>query len=54
MDQWDDGWTMHTLDQGWSAQFEHTVLITEDGCEVLTKERETSTIEENKIDRAEE
>lgn len=25
-----------TRDRSWSAQFEHTVLITEDGCEILT------------------
>jgi len=31
-----DGWTVRTYDKGWSAQFEHTVLITDDGCEVLT------------------
>lgn len=33
---WDDGWTVATRDQGRTAQFEHTVLITKDGCEVLT------------------
>ena len=31
-----DGWTVVTADGGWSAQFEHTVRVTEDGCEVLT------------------
>jgi methionyl aminopeptidase len=34
--QWDDGWTIVTLDGQPSAQFEHTVLITNDGVEVLT------------------
>ncbi|KAI8872777.1 methionine aminopeptidase [Ramicandelaber brevisporus] len=34
--QWPDGWTIATMDHGRSAQFEHTVLITEDGCEILT------------------
>ena len=33
----EDGWTAVTLDGSRSAQFEHTVLITADGVEVLTK-----------------
>jgi methionyl aminopeptidase len=33
---WDDGWTAVTADLARSAQFEHTVLITETGVEVLT------------------
>lgn len=33
---WEDGWTVATADGGRAAQFEHTVLITETGCEVLT------------------
>ena len=32
----DDGWTMRTQDGQLSAQFEHTVLVTDMGCEVLT------------------
>ena len=32
-----DGWTLRTLDGSWSAQFEHTVLVTASGCEILTK-----------------
>ena len=32
-----DGWTLLTLDGSYSAQFEHTVLVTKTGCEVLTK-----------------
>jgi methionyl aminopeptidase len=32
-----DGWTILTADGSRSAHFEHTVLITEDGSEVLTK-----------------
>jgi methionyl aminopeptidase len=35
-DMWDDGWTVVTKDRRRSAQFEHTVLVTEDGSEVLT------------------
>lgn len=31
-----DGWTARTIDGGLSAQYEHTILITEDGCEALT------------------
>lgn len=31
-----DGWTAVTKDRGLSAHFEHTVLVTEDGCEILT------------------
>jgi methionyl aminopeptidase len=33
----DDGWTVVTKDKSWSAQFEHTVLITESGYEILTQ-----------------
>ena len=33
----DNGWTVYTEDDGLSAQIEYMVLITEDGCEVLTK-----------------
>lgn len=32
-----DGWTLLTQDGSWSAQFEHTVLVTPAGCEILTK-----------------
>lgn len=32
-----DGWTAKTLDGRLSAQFEHTVLVTDDACEVLTR-----------------
>ncbi|MFV8752781.1 type I methionyl aminopeptidase [Nannocystaceae bacterium ST9] len=34
----DDGWTVVTIDGSPSAQFEHTVLVGEQGCEVLTRE----------------
>ncbi len=33
----DDGWTVITRDGSLSAQFEHTVVVTASGCEVLTK-----------------
>jgi methionyl aminopeptidase len=34
--EWDDGWTIVTADGLRSAQFEHTILITESGPEILT------------------
>jgi methionyl aminopeptidase len=33
----DDGWTIVTADNSLSAHFEHTVAVTEDGCQILTK-----------------
>lgn len=33
----EDGWTICTADKSWAAHFEHTVLITEDGAEILTE-----------------
>jgi methionyl aminopeptidase len=36
----DDDWTVVTTDKSLSAQFEHTVLVTEGGCEVLTARRD--------------
>ena len=36
-DLWDDGWTVTTRDKSITAQFEHTILITEDGPEILTE-----------------
>ncbi|AZI58110.1 type I methionyl aminopeptidase [Nakamurella antarctica] len=35
-DQWDDGWTVTTKDKSWTAQFEHTLVVTDTGAEVLT------------------
>lgn len=35
-DIWADGWTVITKDRRWSAQCEHTLLVTEDGAEILT------------------
>jgi methionyl aminopeptidase len=31
-----DAWTVVTQDKSWSAQFEHTILITESGAEIMT------------------
>jgi len=33
----DDGWTAVTRDRSLSAQFEHSIGITEDGCEIFTR-----------------
>lgn len=33
----EDGWTISTRDGSLAAHFEHTILITEDGAEILTK-----------------
>ena len=33
-----DGWTVATIDGSLSAHFEHTIAVTNDGCEVLTQE----------------
>ncbi len=32
-----DGWTIRTADGSLAAHFEHTVLVLDDGCEILTK-----------------
>jgi len=34
--QLDDGWTIVTADGSLSAQWEHTVIVTRDGCEITT------------------
>jgi len=33
---WDDSWTVVTKDRKWTAQFEHTILVTDTGSEILT------------------
>ena len=35
-EQWDDGWTVVTKDRPRTAQFEHTLVVTEDGADILT------------------
>ena len=35
-DLWDDDWTVTTKDKSWTAQFEHTLLVTDNGAEILT------------------
>jgi methionyl aminopeptidase len=36
-EMWDDGWTAITRDRSLTAQFEHTLVVTEDGAEILTR-----------------
>lgn len=36
----DDGWTVYTGDNKNSAQWEHTLVVTADGCEVLTHRKD--------------
>jgi methionyl aminopeptidase len=35
-EMWDDSWTVVTKDRRYSAQFEHTLVVTDAGAEVLT------------------
>lgn len=35
----EDGWTVLTADRSLSAQFEHTIVVTQTGCEVLTSRK---------------
>ena len=35
-DEWDDGWTVVTRDRALTAQFEHTLVVTENGADILT------------------
>ena len=35
-DQWDDDWTITTKDKSLTAQFEHTLVVTERGADILT------------------
>ncbi len=37
-----DGWTVTTKDRSLSAQWEHTILVTKEGCEILTLREEES------------
>lgn len=42
---WGDGWSKCTVDGGLSAQFEHTILINEEGSpEILTSRTTTSDL----------
>ncbi len=35
-DMWKDDWTATTQDKSWTAQFEHTLVVRENGAEILT------------------
>ncbi|MGH3385386.1 MAG: type I methionyl aminopeptidase [Nocardioidaceae bacterium] len=35
-DMWEDGWTVTTKDKSRTAQFEHTLVVTDTGAEILT------------------
>ena len=35
-DQWADDWTITTQDKSLTAQFEHTLVVTERGADILT------------------
>jgi len=35
-EMWSDGWTVVTKDRSITAQFEHTIVVTESGAEILT------------------
>ena len=35
-EMWDDDWTVVTRDRSWTAQFEHTLVVTERGADILT------------------
>ncbi len=35
-EQWDNGWTVVTADRSRTAQFEHTIVVTDEGPEILT------------------
>ncbi|HEV7627325.1 MAG TPA: M24 family metallopeptidase, partial [Streptomyces sp.] len=35
-DMWEDGWTVVTKDRSRTAQFEHTLVVTSTGADILT------------------
>lgn len=37
IDVLEDGWTIVTADKSLAAHFEHTIVVTKNGCEILTK-----------------
>ena len=41
-EMWDGGWTVVTRDRRWTAQFEHTIVVTSDGAEILTLPSDTA------------
>ncbi|MDY5584853.1 MAG: type I methionyl aminopeptidase [Arcanobacterium sp.] len=51
--QWNDDWTIYTKDRGRSAQWEHTVVVTEDGAEILTLPRDLSLLNSSALPESE-
>lgn len=43
----EDKWTVTTVDGSLSAQFEHTIVVTKTGCEILTKRPKPLRLSEN-------
>ena len=43
-ESWDDDWTIVTADRKRSAQFEHTLVVTESGADILTLPDESTGI----------
>jgi methionyl aminopeptidase len=39
-----NGWTVTTADKQPSAQYEHTLIVTDDGCEITTRREEETDI----------
>ena len=48
---WPDNWTAVTADGKRSAQFEHTILVTEDGYEILTARNQNSPVLEALVEK---
>jgi len=41
-EMWRDGWTVVTKDRALTAQFEHTILVTENGVQILTTSQQAT------------
>lgn len=39
-----DGWTVKTKDRSLSAQYEHTIVVTDNGCEILTLRKDDTIL----------
>eukprot|EP00882_Tetradesmus_deserticola_P032718 GHRQ01037271.1.p2 GENE.GHRQ01037271.1~~GHRQ01037271.1.p2 ORF type:complete len:104 (+),score=40.19 GHRQ01037271.1:445-756(+) len=48
---WPDGWTVVTADGSLTAQFEHTLLVTADGVEVLTRVAASQAAQQQQVAR---
>jgi methionyl aminopeptidase len=49
-EMWADGWTVVTADRRWTAQFEHTLVVTHDGAEILTLPSEAPRVDDRPPD----